>query len=153
MRSYLIDVAVAAVGLGAVVVTGDLFLSANFGSFENPNLTLFHRLLPLWLFLEFVPGFIIGFRAPRWPKGISAMAYAIGAAISYYRFNGYGLAHEVPMPWSEYFRIMFYNIATAALIGVVLALMGQLLRRLTNRWSGRAASSVEVGWNRDDKVP
>jgi peptidoglycan/LPS O-acetylase OafA/YrhL len=139
MRSHLLNVAIMAAALVAVVVTGDLFLSANFGSFENPDLTLFHRLLPLWCFLEFVPGFIIGFRASRWPKGISAIAYAIGVAINYYRFDGYGIAREVPMPWSKYFLVMLYNMATAALIGAALALMGQLFRRLTSRWSGRAA--------------
>jgi hypothetical protein len=142
IRSHLLDFAVTAATLVAVVVTGGLFLSANFGSFENPHLTLFHRLLPLWCFLVFVPGFIVGFRAPHWPKLINAIAYALGVAINYYRFDGYGIARQVPTPWSNYFRVMLYNMATAALVGAALALLGQLLRRLTNRSGGRPVSSV-----------
>jgi hypothetical protein len=142
MRSHLLKFAVAAAGILAVVVTGNLFLRANFGSFENPHPTWFYHLLPLWHFLILVPGFIIGFRVSHRPKLISAIAYTLGVAINYWLSDGYGIARQVPTPWSEYFRIMLYNMATAALVGATLAVLGQLLRRLTNRWSARLASSA-----------
>jgi hypothetical protein len=137
VHSRVVDAAVTSVGVVAVVVTGDLFSSASFGSFENPHLTLFHRLIPLWRVLEFAPGIIIGLLIRRNPKRISAVPYALGVMINYYRFDGYGIAHEVPMPWSLYLRIMIASSAFGAFLGAVLALTGQLIRRLTIGWSDR----------------
>jgi hypothetical protein len=131
VQSRILDFAVTLASIVAVVVTGDLFLSANFGSFENPHLTPFHRLLPVWLVLEFVPGIVIGLLVRRNSKRISAVAYSLGVLINYYRFDGYGIAHQVPIPWSIYFRIMIYNIAIAAFLGAALALIGQSVYSLT----------------------
>ena len=36
--------------------------------------------------------------------------------INYYRFDGYGIAGEMPMPRSLYFQNMFYNMAAAVLV-------------------------------------
>ena len=137
MQSPILDVAVTLAGIVAVVVTGDLFLSANFGSFENPHLTPFHYLLPVWLVLEFLPGIVIGLLVRRNSKRISAVAYSLGVLINYYRFDGYGIALQVPIPWSIYFRVMIYNIAIAAFLGVALALIGQSVYRLTISSSDR----------------
>jgi hypothetical protein len=135
--------------IAAVVFTGDLFLSASFGTFENPHLTLFHRLLPLWRILVYIPGVAIGLRVQRGPWRISAIAYSIGTVINYYRFDGYGIAREVPMPWLMYFRVMFVNAVAAALVGVAVALIGQFLRYLTNRWFGHARGSGEMAGRRN----
>ena len=44
--------------------------------------------------------------------------------INYHRFDGYGIAGEMPMPRSLYFQNMFYNMAAAVLVGAALAPVG-----------------------------
>lgn len=75
-----------------------------------------------------------------YPTRISTIAYALGVLINFYRFDGYGIAREVPMPWLHYFHIMFDNVAAAAAIGAAMALIGQL-------GGHAAASALRVGGN------
>jgi Na+/proline symporter len=139
MQSRNSDLVLTSLGVIAVVLTGDFFLGANFGRFENPHPALFHKLLPLWFVLQFSPGLIIGLLLRRHSKRIAGAAYSLGIMINFYRFDGYGIARVVPPNWPVYFRVMIYNIVCAALLGAVLALIGQLIYRLTKGWSDRRA--------------
>jgi hypothetical protein len=138
------DFGVTFLGVIAVVLTGDFFLASNFGSFENPHPTMFQKLRPLWLILEFLPGLIIGLLLRQHSKRIAGAAYALGVMINFYRFDGYGIAREIPTNWPIYFRVMIYNLVYAAFLGAVLALIGHLIYRLIRYWSDRGAS-VSVG--------
>jgi hypothetical protein len=133
------DLVVTSLGVIAVVLTGDFFLGANFGAFENPHPTLFHKLLPLWFVLEFLPGLTIGLLLRRHSKRIAGAAYSLGVMINFYRFDGYGIARQVPPDWPIYFRVMISNIVCAAFVGAFLALIGQLIYRLTNGSSDRGS--------------
>jgi ABC-type branched-subunit amino acid transport system permease subunit len=131
---------------GAVVFYAllEVVKAAQYGTFENPDPTLFARLWRVWSISAFLtPGILIVLLARRRAPLLSAVTYSFGGAANYlYHYGewegqGRSFTDFLPRPhlWLNTFEGLLLYAAIGAIVGFVMVF---LKRRLTSGSSGRA---------------
>jgi hypothetical protein len=130
MRANFRSFAITIVGAASLIGLGELVISAGYGSFENPNPSLFARLEWLWVILAAViPGIGIGLFATQRPAILGALAYVFGEIVSFCYHDG---EREVPhrfLPSLQFWPVLLRDLLLIAVLGAVMGVIGSFLRR------------------------
>ena len=117
--------------------------AAQYGTFENPDPTLFARLWRVWSISAFLlPGILVVLLTRSRAPLLSAVAYSLGGVANYlYHYGewegqGKSFTDFLPRPhlWLNSLGGLFLYAAIGAIVGLVVV---YLKRRLTSGWSDR----------------
>ena len=137
---YIVDrnVALVLVAASALMVLGEMRMRWAWGIFEvdhpTPTATLLAHLAPLWgVVAGVLPGIIVGLFATRRSGLLGAIAYTLGALVSFYWHGGHGsIAVGNILPEREFIPSLLCAFVLLGASGAAMALFGTWLRhRLT----------------------
>jgi hypothetical protein len=130
-RTYCRNAIIMFAAVVAVTFLGEIRQRAMGDLFEVDHPTLFARLEPLWGLLACtVPGIGVGLFSTRKPALISAIAYGIGAMVSFLWHGGNGsIAVGNILPERQFILPILGEVAVIVAIGFAMGLIGAWLRR------------------------